>query len=410
MTDQFSSKYRNEVEYSLLDIINVEDLQKLQDSFAKANGVASTIVDIYGFPITKPSNHSPVCKLIRATEKGQKKCIQSGEILGNLALKSDKPSFHVCRGIGFVDAAAPIVIEGRHIANWLIGQTWTGDVDEKRIVAYAEQIGACEEEMLQAFRSMNTNDESEFIKKLDFLWLMANQISNQAYQQIRYKKTLQSLEKSQAKIVAYKNNLEEIVNERTAELELAIKKIKKISIKDALTGCFNRGAINKSLPNELSRAKRYNCPISILLCDLDHFKRVNDSYGHQSGDVVLKEVVTRIQRQIRDSIDWLARYGGEEFLLVMPHTNSNGAAILAERLRKEIESIPFYCSEEKVHITASFGLVSIDNWNEQEDLSYEALLYSADVYLYRAKNEGRNRIISGHPICTIDSEHNLIVS
>lgn len=410
MTDQFSSKCDNEIEYSLLDIIGVEDLQKLQDSFAKANGVASTIVDIYGFPITKPSNHSPVCKLIRKTEIGQKHCIQSAEILGNLALKSDKPSFHVCHGIGFVDAAAPIVIEGRHIANWLIGQSWTGEVDEKRVVVYAEQIGACQEDMLQAFRSMNINDESEFMKKLDFLWLMANQISNQAYQQIRYKKLAQSLEKSQAKIVTYKNNLEEIVNERTAELELAIKKIKQISIKDALTGCFNRGAINTSLPSELSRAKRYNRPISILLCDLDHFKRVNDSYGHQSGDVVLKEVVSRIQRNIRDNVDWLARYGGEEFLLVMPHTNSNDAYILAERLRKEIESIPFSCSEEKVHITASFGLASIDSWKGQEALSYETSLYSADVYLYRAKKAGRNRVVHGGVICTIDSEHNLTVS
>ena len=382
-------------EYSLSEIIDVDDLQRLQDSFAKANRVASTIVDVHGLPITMPSNHSPVCKLIRSSAKGEKNCIRSGKILGDISHQTQKPSFHFCKSVGFVDAAAPIVIEGVHIANWLIGQSWIGEVNEERITSYAEEIGVDGKELLLAFQSMDVIPEDEFKEKLDFLWLMANQISNQAYQQLRYQKMMKSLEKSKNELSVYKDNLEIIVSQRTAELETAFEKIKEISEKDALTGCFNRGALNSSLPKEMKRAERYNNPISILLCDLDHFKNINDTYGHQSGDLVLQEVVSTIQKNIRTDIDWLARYGGEEFLLVMPLTPEKGALVIAERLRKIIEEIPFTLVGELVKITASFGLTSIEDWQQQEKISHGDFLHSADVNLYKAKEGGRNRVVGG---------------
>jgi len=125
--------------------------------------------------------------------------------------------------------------------------------------------------------------ENEFRDKLDFLWLMANQISNQAYQHLRYQTMLVSLEQSKEELTSYKDKLEELVNQRTAELEKAIEKIQQISITDALTGCFNRGGIISNLPREIKRARRYNNPLSILLFDLDHFKKINDTYGHRFG-------------------------------------------------------------------------------------------------------------------------------
>jgi diguanylate cyclase (GGDEF)-like protein len=111
----------------------------------------------------------------------------------------------------------------------------------------------------------------------------------------------------------------------------------------------------------------------------------------------LQEVVNNIQNSIRTDIDWLARYGGEEFLLVMPLTDQKGALVIAERLRKVIEAIPFEFSDEKVNITASFGLTSIEDWPRYSAITHEDLLHSADIYLYRAKEEGRNRVISGFP-------------
>lgn len=383
---------------SLVDIIDLEDLQKLQDSFARANHVASSIVDTEGVPITQPSNYSSVCTMIRQTEKGLANCISSGKTLGKIALQSQKPYCHFCQSVGFIDAAAPIIVEDVHVANWLIGQNAIGEVDEERIVSYAKEIGADSTRMLEAFRAMDKISEEQFREKLDFLWLMANRISNQAFQQVKYQMMVTSLKASQKELNTYKKNLEKIVHQRTNELENALKQIQQLSMQDALTGCFNRGGINEYLPKEMKRAKRYNNPITVCICDLDHFKRINDSYGHQAGDVVLQQVVKRMQELIRDDIDWLGRYGGEEFILIMPLTDSVGGTETAERLRQAIARIPFHFAEETVHVTASFGVCGIDDWQTGSTVSHETLLNSADVYLYQAKNSGRNRVVAGAPL------------
>jgi diguanylate cyclase (GGDEF)-like protein len=388
--------------YSLTDIIDIDILQSLQDSFARSNNVASSITDPNGIPITKPSNHSGVCTLIRETKIGLQRCIDSGKTLGEISLKSQKPTYHICQSVGFIDAAAPIVIEGVHIANWLIGQNSVGEVDDNRIISYAEEIGADSEKMLNEFHAMVIVSESKFKEKLDFLWQIANQISHQAFQHLKYQTMLESLENSQKELSDYKDNLEKIVSQRTVDLENAIKQIQKISITDALTGCFNRGGIIEYLPKEMKRARRYKSPVTILICDLDHFKKVNDTYGHPSGDIVLKQVVIRMQELIREDVDWLARYGGEEFLLIMPHTTRSEGMKTAERLRQEISELSFVFSDETVRVTASFGVSSIEDWEDEHEITHEDLLNSADVYLYQAKKGGRNMVVSGPPI--IDKE------
>jgi diguanylate cyclase (GGDEF)-like protein len=385
-------------QYTLTDIIDIGDLQQLQDSFAKANRVASTIIDLDGRLITRFSNYSRVCQLIRLTDKGNANCTRSGKILGQMSLQSRQPACHFCLSVGFIDAAAPIVIDGVHIANWLIGQNCIGDVDDVRIITYAKEIGADQRQMLEAFHSMDKISEEEFREKLDFLWVMANQISSQAFQNLRFQTMLTSLEKSQEELKVYKDNLETLVNQRTLELEQAIERIRQISVRDALTGCFNRGGINTYLPREMKRAKRYGNPISVLLCDLDHFKSINDSYGHHSGDLVLQQVVAKMQQLIRDDIDWIARYGGEEFILVMPLTHIDDAIQVAERLRRGIAEMSFPFSGKEVRITASFGVTGIVDWHAHNAGDHETLLNGADVYLYRAKHGGRNRVIAGPPI------------
>ena len=124
---------------------------------------------------------------------------------------------------------------------------------------------------------------------------------------------------------------------RILELERSLNKaneeIKTLSITDPLTGCYNRGYLADRFPQELSRARAYKHSLSVVLCDLDHFKKVNDTYGHQAGDEVLKEVVLRIKASVRDNVDWVVRYGGEEFLIVLPETDSMGAYRTAERLK-----------------------------------------------------------------------------
>jgi diguanylate cyclase (GGDEF)-like protein len=178
-------------------------------------------------------------------------------------------------------------------------------------------------------------------------------------------------------------------------LEKANREIKQLSRTDSLTGCYNRGYLNEVLPKEITRVQRYKRPLAIALCDIDHFKRVNDEYGHQSGDEVLKQFVQRISELIRHDTDWLARYGGEEFLLVLPETNLDNAINLAERLRNHLAQNIVETEGHQISVTASFGVTGFDAAIPDTTIRYEDLINTVDRYLYMAKSRGRNQVVSG---------------
>jgi len=189
--------------------------------------------------------------------------------------------------------------------------------------------------------------------------------------------------------------LYERLRRKHLSLERANKEIKLLSRTDSLTGCYNRGHLNELLPREINRALRYKHPLALAMCDIDHFKEVNDTYGHQCGDEVLKILVQSITDLIRADTDWLARYGGEEFMLVLPETNLDNAHGLAERLRKHIAQKTIETEEDKVSITASFGVTAFDVSTKSSSITPEALINAADKYLYEAKKQGRNKVVKG---------------
>ncbi len=183
---------------------------------------------------------------------------------------------------------------------------------------------------------------------------------------------------------------------RILELERSLREaneqIKRLSITDPLTGCYNRGYLMEHLPKEIKRAVRYLHPLSIAMTDIDHFKNVNDTYGHQAGDAVLRSFVELIRSSIRDGVDWVARYGGEEFVIVIPETELKCAEKMAERLRRKIETTEISIgNDRRIKITASFGVVCFDP-KEKKEMSTDKLIKEADKMLYEAKNEGRNRV------------------
>ena len=197
--------------------------------------------------------------------------------------------------------------------------------------------------------------------------------------------------------------------QRILELEKSLKKaneeIRLLSITDSLTGCYNRYYLMERLNHEIKRASRYNHELSVIMCDIDHFKKVNDTYGHQTGDLVLKSFANTISTSIRKDVDWLARYGGEEFLVVLPETGWQGALALAERLRKVVASTKTPSPQGEISITASFGVTGFDTKTPSDKVSLEQLISAADSYLYQAKEAGRNRVKGGPldaPISTID--------
>jgi len=174
-------------------------------------------------------------------------------------------------------------------------------------------------------------------------------------------------------------------------LKAANEDIKVLSITDALTGTYNRGHLMTRLPEEVSRARRYGHPLSLIMCDIDHFKNINDSCGHAVGDVVLQNFVACLNETIRHEVDWIARYGGEEFVVVLPDTALKGAMAVAERLRKSSAERIVQVEGRQTRITASFGVASLALLKGEAATS-EDLLKEADRYLYRAKKQGRNRV------------------
>ena len=158
---------------------------------------------------------------------------------------------------------------------------------------------------------------------------------------------------------------------------------------DPLTQVLNRRALTVRLASELERARRYDSVLTLLMVDLDHFKRVNDTYGHLVGDEVLREVATMLQNEIR-SVDVVARYGGEEFVVVLPETSLVGATTFAERIREHVAATPFAGSlVEPLRLTASVGVASYPSATVS---TVDDLFARADEALYRAKADGRNRV------------------
>jgi len=159
--------------------------------------------------------------------------------------------------------------------------------------------------------------------------------------------------------------------------------------KDPLTNTWNRAAMDETLAREVELSKRHNQPMSVIMLDIDHFKAVNDRFGHSAGDLILKETAGIINEASRQT-DLLFRYGGEEFLLVLNKTDHNGAQIIAERIRKKLEAHSVRCEESNINITASIGVASCRSTDNTEEL-----VNRADKALYQAKISGRNQIKSG---------------
>jgi diguanylate cyclase (GGDEF)-like protein len=169
----------------------------------------------------------------------------------------------------------------------------------------------------------------------------------------------------------------------------ALNATASVAIHDELTGLFNIHYLRERIPVELESARRFETSVACLILDIDHFKNVNDRYGHLVGDSVLRSVATAIQDSVR-SIDIVGRYGGEEFLIIMPHTKAAAAAIVAERIRKAVERLDLGHPHENLWLTISGG-VSAFPGPQVSDMN--TLLKKADDSLYEAKRTGRNRVV-----------------
>ena len=198
---------------------------------------------------------------------------------------------------------------------------------------------------------------------------------------------------------AHRDILEQEVKERTKDLEEVNKKLELISKTDELTGLPNRREMNETIANEMGRSSRTHKPFCFIFIDIDHFKNINDTYGHACGDVILKSVAQTIRGLLR-KYDVFARYGGEEFLTLLPETDLEGARVVAERFRRQIEKMTVRYADFTIKITITLGVAKFD-----ERLGADRSIQMADKALYQGKEGGRNRVIVWKPEWVTEADY-----
>ena len=187
-------------------------------------------------------------------------------------------------------------------------------------------------------------------------------------------------------VMAELQKTKRILTIKETELQAVIAQADEVSHTDALTFLPNRRQIVKDLQNEVLFSDHYGTPLSVSMLDIDHFKKINDTYGHTAGDEVLRNLAGQLRDHIRYP-DTIGRYGGEEFLIVLPHSTRKAAGEQAERLCRHVRSLLIKSGEQEIAITVSIGIAQYQFHNED----WEVLLNRADAALYQAKNSGRDR-------------------
>ena len=233
---------------------------------------------------------------------------------------------------------------------------------------------------IEAFKAKSSQDEIGRLAK----------VFNQMHATI--KRQIQELNK-------HRDLLEIEVKERTYELEQANRKLDIISRTDELTQLPNRRDMHRTIEREVDRAIRMKRPFSVIFIDIDHFKDVNDTYGHAAGDAVLKSVASTIRSLLR-KYDVLARYGGEEFLTLLPETELKDAAHVAECFRKQIENQTIFFGDQEIKVTITLGVSQFDS-----KLGAERCIQLADKALYEGKETGRNKVILWEGDKAVESKH-----
>jgi len=210
---------------------------------------------------------------------------------------------------------------------------------------------------------------------------------------------ISTIQRQIRELEAHRKSLEQEVSERTKELEIANKKLDMISRTDELTSLPNRRDMNETIQNEIERTQRSQKPFCFIFVDIDHFKNINDTYGHACGDVILKSVAQTIRGLLR-KYDVFARYGGEEFLTLLPETDLEGASIVAERFRRQIEMMTVHYADHTINITITLGVAQFDH-----RLGADRSIQLADKALYQGKESGRNKVVVWKPEWTTESDY-----
>lgn len=343
--------------------------------FYVAKAVFSRVTHKWGIPVSMPaSNHEGrIAVLFGAIE------LERMEKLQAPLLNDSGSSIAILRSDGFVLSRVPILPDmiGTSLAST---PSWTEYISrEKKGVFFTDREPLAAKAHLVAFSHMP--DYPVIIVAIATF----DDVLRTWQEEVIFLVTLALLLSTGFSLMAVKLAQAVRVGELArAEAERTNQELSVLSVTDKLTQVYNRGKLDSVLQHEISRAKRYNQDLSVILLDIDHFKRVNDLFGHGVGDSVLVGMATILQDSIRET-DTIGRWGGEEFLIILPQTGHKQAFEVAEKIRQAISSKQFTVAG---HLTASFGVTRFIPEESEEDV-----LARADTALYEAKNTGRDRVV-----------------
>lgn len=308
------------IEYRFEDLFDIDEIQKIQDAFSLAMGVASVITTPDGKPITQPSGFCELCLEIRKTEKGLINCMLSDSVIGKPNLNG--PTIQKCLSGSFLDAGSSIMIKNQHICNWLIGQVVEDNTGDSVQLAYADDIGMDRKKYSEGIKKIKHMSFEQFEKISQYLFLNAKYLSEVA---------LKRLELTEELAIKKKNENE----------------INYLSYHDNLTGLYNRIFFEEEI-NRLD-VKR-NLPISFIMSDINGLKLINDSFGYRTGDHLLVKVAKVFKESCRaDEI--ISRVGGDEFIVILPKTSFVETEQIIERINTNLALQRI----KDIEISMSFG-------------------------------------------------------
>ncbi len=274
--------------------------------------------------------------------------------------------------------------------------------DLSRQVSFKGYIGGALKTLQANLRHMTWQTKmiaaGDFTQRVEFMGEFSDSFNTMV---IQLDQTLKELVSKKTELSKTNEDLLKEITIRK-QTETALRKseeeLRLLAITDSLTGLYNRRHFNKLAEDEIGRALRYQRPLSVMMFDIDFFKRVNDTFGHTNGDMVLKMVAKTTKEMLR-ATDISARYGGEEFVVLLPETPVAQAAVLTERLRRQIEITPVQVEKCQITVTASFGVSDYLGKTNAKPLErvLSEFVDSADQSLYASKNAGRNRVTAFDP-------------
>ncbi len=357
------------MDYSFTDIFDIPSLTTLLENYTETNGVVTALLDLDGNIHVKTGWQKICTEFHRVHPTSSQRCTESDTELAKQLSQGHRYNVYCCKN-GLVDVAVPVMVGGEHLGNLFTGQFFFEPPDQNQFIKQGKDLGYELIPYLDALQQVPTFSEQEIKKIMNFLVSLAQVVGEMG------KAKLDLLEARKSE------------QHRLMELEAARQQLQHLAEQDPLTGSYNRRKFNERLDQEFSRSKRYKHPLSLAMIDTDHFKTINDTYGHVVGDKVLKNIADTISQCVRNS-DIVARIGGDEFCVLFPETDSESAMKALQKICLDIERISVMRIPQAMGVSCSIGLSCVDENCPDAD----RLFLNADKALYQAKAMGKNCVV-----------------